>query len=853
MDLHNVDPAEFLAFVHEIDRTSLAPHPELGEAIAALPGRKLIFTNGPRHHATETALQLGIHHHFEDIFDIVAADLIPKPAVAAYEMFFKKHDVNPKTAAMFEDIAKNLVVPHLKGMVTTLVIPQLGLIDHRDEADRTAGTLSDLDAAFIDFAHFAIPGDINIRNGGYGYNRQILSRMPDNDIAMQHVELPASLPLGTSADMRLAIGQLAKVPADQPVLIDSLGFSCLPRDMIAGVKAPIIALVHHPLARESGLNAEQVAHLQKTETEALALAQAIVVSSPYTARTLMQDFGVSGTKITVAEPGTATATRATGSGSETVHLLAVGSLIPRKGYDVLLDALAAVSALNWQLTIAGSPTLDCAHAAHLQNRIAQEGLSGRIRLLGDMAAAELDQIYAQADVFVMPSLFEGYGMALTEAMIRGLPVLCTTGGASNETVPDGVGIKVPPHEVEPFADGLRALIAHPALRRNLAEMSWAHGQTLPSWDDSAAKIAVVVKSAKRWNFVLQKLIDDPVDPIVSVERVMAELRAGRDVLLSDADSLVRITGVEHMGARAATRLVLSAARLRWLGAEVVGGAALDVSPLNPVQIFELACGKQRVALPALNPASALELAAIELAKLALVLPAILVSPVHGAHLLEAPASAIGHYIAARTAALQLVTRAPVPLEGAENSEFVIFRGGEGLRDQVAIVIGQPDLSQPVPVRLHSACLTGDLFGSLKCDCGDQLRSTTKAMAEGTGGIILYLDQEGRGTGIGNKMRAYSLQAQGLDTFDADEILGFEHDERHFAFAGRMLQLLGVNKVRLMTNNPAKVAALREAGLEVTETLAIQGRLTSQNRGYLQTKRDRGGHLLDLELAARTPE
>ena len=151
MDLHQVDPAEFLAFVHEIDRTSLAPHPELGKAIAALPGRKLIFTNGPRYHAQETALQLGIHHHFEDIFDIVAADLIPKPNVQAYELFFKKHDVNPKTAAMFEDIAKNLVVPHLKGMVTTLVIPRDGLIDHRDEADRTAGTLSDLDAPFVDF------------------------------------------------------------------------------------------------------------------------------------------------------------------------------------------------------------------------------------------------------------------------------------------------------------------------------------------------------------------------------------------------------------------------------------------------------------------------------------------------------------------------------------------------------------------------------------------------------------------------------------------------------------------------------------------------------------------------------
>ena len=342
------------------------------------------------------------------------------------------------------------------------------------------------------------------------------------------------------------------------------------------------------------------------------------------------------------------------------------------------------------------------------------------------------------------------------------------------------------------------------------------------------------------------------EPVIAVERVIAELRAARDIILYEGPNFIRVTSVESLHG-SAERLILSAARLRWLGLEVMQGAALDVSGLSETQIMALVCGRARIAVPPLSPASPLELAALELAKLALVLPAIVVSEDNDPNLLRAPVSAIAQYSAQRVAALKLVTRAPVPLEGAQHTEFVVFRGGEGLRDQVAIVIGAPDFSQPVPVRLHSACLTGDLFGSLKCDCGDQLRSTAKAMAEGAGGIILYLDQEGRGTGIGNKMRAYGLQAQGLDTFDADEILGFEHDGRHFAFAARMLQLLGVSKVKLMTNNPAKVAALRAAGLEVTETLAIQGRLTHQNRGYLTTKRDRGGHLLDLDLAARIPE
>jgi GTP cyclohydrolase II len=150
------------------------------------------------------------------------------------------------------------------------------------------------------------------------------------------------------------------------------------------------------------------------------------------------------------------------------------------------------------------------------------------------------------------------------------------------------------------------------------------------------------------------------------------------------------------------------------------------------------------------------------------------------------------------------------------------------------------------VRLHSACLTGDLFGSLKCDCGDQLRHTARFMAENGGGVILYLDQEGRGNGLANKIRAYALQARGHDTYDADEILGFGLDQRRFGYAARMLDLLGVTRVRLMTNNPAKIEALRAAGLEVADQ-RIQGRPTPQNIHYLATKRDRAGHFLDVDI------
>jgi GTP cyclohydrolase II len=165
---------------------------------------------------------------------------------------------------------------------------------------------------------------------------------------------------------------------------------------------------------------------------------------------------------------------------------------------------------------------------------------------------------------------------------------------------------------------------------------------------------------------------------------------------------------------------------------------------------------------------------------------------------------------------------------------------------VAIVVGRPDVSAPVTVRLHSACLTGDLFGSLKCDCGDQLRGSVRWMAEHGGGILLYLDQEGRGNGIANKIRAYKLQAQGYDTYDADEMLGFGPDQRRFDFAAEMLRQLGLRQVNLITNNPDKIAALEKAGLAVVSHQRSPARATPQNLHYLATKRERAGHLIDVD-------
>jgi GTP cyclohydrolase II len=355
--------------------------------------------------------------------------------------------------------------------------------------------------------------------------------------------------------------------------------------------------------------------------------------------------------------------------------------------------------------------------------------------------------------------------------------------------------------------------------------------------------------------------------LVTVDRALAEFRSGRPVLLRDGEKLALAMSAEladaeltgRLGEIAAGRahLVLSAARLRRIGAKgrsETGIFAMPVMDLSRIEMLALKTDGKMDAPVA--PASAVDEAALELARLSLVLPAIVLVPVTadavaGEPLVEVAIAAVNAYRLAQVASLAIVGRAPVPLEGAPETEFVVFRGGEGLRDQVAIIVGSPDLSEAVPVRLHSACLTGDLFGSLKCDCGDQLRETVQWMADNEGGILLYLDQEGRGNGISNKMRAYRLQSQGWDTYDADEVLGFDLDQRHFDFAAAMLKELGVSRVTALTNNPIKVGAIKAAGLEVAATQRVLGRPNVHNVRYLASKRDRAGHAIDMEaLMAR---
>ena len=238
-------------------------------------------------------------------------------------------------------------------------------------------------------------------------------------------------------------------------------------------------------------------------------------------------------------------------------------------------------------------------------------------------------------------------------------------------------------------------------------------------------------------------------------------------------------------------------------------------------------------------------AAMELARIAGILPAFLFDPAPAGE----PVCLLASDLAAWNdpALLAIATRARLPIAAIEDAELVAFRKVDDMREHVALVIGQPDHGRAPLVRLHSECLTGDIFGSLKCDCGPQLAAALALMAgeaaAGGWGVLLYMRQEGRGIGLINKLRAYRLQDAGFDTVDANARLGLPVEARDFATAARMLDLLGVNTVRLLTNNPAKVAALEAAGVTVTERVAHQLPANPHNQYYLDTKRDRSGHLL----------
>jgi GTP cyclohydrolase II len=366
----------------------------------------------------------------------------------------------------------------------------------------------------------------------------------------------------------------------------------------------------------------------------------------------------------------------------------------------------------------------------------------------------------------------------------------------------------------------------------------------------------------------------PPAALIDIDRAITDLRRGGLVLVRDAGRALLVEAAEaitpeclarlHAAAPERPSLILTRRRAAALHlAEPPRGpaGAMRIALPSGITATELrdladpqaisAASPGRFAAAAVDPHGA-EAASVELAKLARLLPATVVVGVGtGAlaevsarqHALLLEAENVFAYQAIVAHSLARVGEARVPLADAEKTRIIAFRPSDGGIEHLAIVIGEPPTDRPVLARIHSECFTGDLLGSLRCDCGDQLRGAIREIAGAGGGVLLYLAQEGRGIGLVNKLRAYQLQDAGYDTVDANEQLGFDADERVYLPAAAMLRQLGFAGVRLLTNNPEKVAALRRCGIEVAERVPHVFPANGHNERYLRTKATRSGHLL----------
>ena len=354
--------------------------------------------------------------------------------------------------------------------------------------------------------YVVIPGDLEVRTGGYGYDRRIIAGLRDRGWRVDLRPLDGSFPTPTPAARAHAAQVLAGLPDGSTVLVDGLGLGALPAEVEREApRLTIVALVHHPLAAETGLDPALAAALEISERRALAAVRAVVVTSRATAARLA-DYGVGADRIAVVEPGTDPAPLARGSAVTgepkapgpqpcTVALLCVATLTPRKGYELLLRALAAVPHRNWRLTCAGSLDRDPPTVARVHAQIRDSGFEDRVSLMGDLDAAAVAAQYDRADVFVLPTLYEGYGMAVAEALARGLPVVSTATGAIPELVGGEAGVVVAPGDLTALTEALSRVIGDTDLRAQLAEGARRRRQQLPTWAAAAAAMAAALERA----------------------------------------------------------------------------------------------------------------------------------------------------------------------------------------------------------------------------------------------------------------------------------------------------------------------------------------------------------------------
>jgi glycosyltransferase involved in cell wall biosynthesis len=333
---------------------------------------------------------------------------------------------------------------------------------------------------------FAVPGDLATPTGGYAYDRRMMTELGNLGWQIDLLDLGEGFPWPDEATRATAQSRLLAMPAGRCIVVDGLALGVLPEtaSRLAG-RNPLLALVHHPLALEWGLSVKQADALRASERAALAAVQGVVVTSAATAKLLASDYGVPAERIAVAMPGSDPALMSQESQDGVVRLLSVGAIVPRKGFDVLITALATLADLSWRLTIAGDRTRDRSAAARLDADIVRHALGDRIAAPGAVSPQRLAALYAEADVFVLASHFEGYGMAYAEAVAHGLPVIGTSAGAIPDTVPPDAGLLVDPGDSFALARALRRVISDADLRRRLASAARAAAPQLPTWRHSA--------------------------------------------------------------------------------------------------------------------------------------------------------------------------------------------------------------------------------------------------------------------------------------------------------------------------------------------------------------------------------
>jgi glycosyltransferase involved in cell wall biosynthesis len=342
--------------------------------------------------------------------------------------------------------------------------------------------------------HFVIPGDLRAATGGYGYDRRIIAGLPALGWQVTAHSLDASFPRPSAAALDHAQTTFAGLPDAALVLIDGLALGAMPR--IAQENAErmrLVALIHHPLAAERGLTPDLVRQLACSERLALAAVRHVIVTSDAT-RLALREFNVEPSRVSVVEPGTDAAPLARRARGETLKLLCVATLIPRKGHDLLFTALAALLSLRWQLTCVGSLTRDPDTVARLRAQLRLLGLEERVSLVGELNGGQLSRMYGDCDLFVLPTHLEGYGMVIAEALAHGLPVVSTHTGGIAGLVGPRAGLLVAPGDAHSLQAALNRALAEPGLLDTLATAAAAVRASLRNWQQACARMSQILET-----------------------------------------------------------------------------------------------------------------------------------------------------------------------------------------------------------------------------------------------------------------------------------------------------------------------------------------------------------------------